>query len=271
MHVPLVNLRKTGQVRFNFGKGSATGMVPVSRVLVDADVIISVPTMKTHLLTSVTLGMKNMYGTFPEENKAKFHRFGIEDVVYEVNNAFCPTLTIIDGSIGGETWGPLSCRPVGFETIIVSNDVVCADAVACRLMGFDPLSIIHIRKGHDQGLGDAGIPFDPGMLGQSHQKDGRWEKPDPAVSQFYENLIEAALLVPGMQNFFDLMADYVLYGFATLPFLKDLTPAMEGVLNDVLASLFRSGYRGTAWKPEDVQKFSASMERSLARFNPPVP
>ncbi len=46
-------------------------------MLVEAEVIVSVPVMKTHILTSVTMGMKNMYGTFTEENKAKYHGFGI--------------------------------------------------------------------------------------------------------------------------------------------------------------------------------------------------
>jgi hypothetical protein len=225
--------------------------------------------MKTHLLTSVTLGMKNMYGTFPEENKAKYHRFGIEDVVYEVNSAFRPSLTIIDGTVGGETWGPLSCRPVGAQTVIASNDVVCCDAVACRLMGYDPFSILHIKKAHDHGLGDAGKPFDAGMLAYPHPKDGKWEKPDPAVSQFYEGLIEAALLVPGMQDFFDLAADFALFGLATLPILKDMTPTMEGVLNDCLASLFRSGYRSKKWHEDELKRFTDIMAGFFAGENPP--
>jgi len=112
MNVPLVNLTKTERVYFDFGKESAAGIVSVSKELVDADVIISVPTMKTHLLTSITIGMKNMYGTFPQKNKAKYHRFGIEEVICDVNRAFTPNLTVIDGTVGGDAWGPLSCRPV---------------------------------------------------------------------------------------------------------------------------------------------------------------
>lgn len=47
-------------------------------------------------------GCKRLFAkrTFPEENKAKFHRFGIENVLYEVNKAFTPHLTVIDGTIG---------------------------------------------------------------------------------------------------------------------------------------------------------------------------
>lgn len=254
-NVPLVNLAETKMVRFNFGSGSTIGVVPVSQKMVEADVIISVPTMKTHILTNVTLGMKNMYGTFPEENKAKYHRFGIENVIYEVNKAFTPHLTVVDGTIGGETWGPLSCRPVNFQTVVVSNDVVAADAVACRLMGYDPLSVVHIRKAHEEGLGDAEVSFDLKSLAYEHEKDGNWEKPEPSVSAFYEGIIEAFLLLPGMQDFFDLAADFLLFGSATLPILRDLTPELERVLNDILGGLFRSGYQGIKWVEDDLKKF----------------
>ncbi len=253
--VPLVNLTKTEMVRFNFGKGSSTGIVPVSRELVDADVIISVPTMKTHLVTSVTMAMKNMYGTFPEKNKAKYHRFGIEEVICDVNRAFTPNLTVIDGTIGGEAWGPLSCTPVNFQTVVASNDVVAADAIACQLMGYDPFSILHIKKAHEEGLGEAIVDFDLTSLPYSHSKDGDWEKPDPEVSKFYEDLIEHFLLLPGMQKFFDLAADFVLYGMATMPFLKDLAPELEEVLNDILSMILRSGYRGSKWKEGALERF----------------
>ena len=253
-NIPLLNLAKTKLVRFNFGRDSTIGIVPVSRELVDADVIISVPTMKTHLLTNITIGMKNMYGTFPEENKAKYHRLGIENVICEVNSAFTPNLTLVDGTIGGEAWGPLSCSQVNFQTVIASNDVVAADAVSCRLMGYDPMSVSHVRKAHEKGLGDASVSFDLSALPYSLEKDGNWEKPDTNVSTFYEGIIEAFLLLPGMQNFFDLAADFVLYGMATIPILSELTPEVERAFNDIIGGLFRSGYRGSGWAEEDLKR-----------------
>ena len=259
-NVPLVNLTKTERVYFDFGKESATGIVPVSKELVDADVIISVPTMKTHLLTSITIGMKNMYGTFPQENKAKYHRFGIEDVICDVNRAFTPNLTVIDGTVGGDAWGPLSCTPVYAQTVIASNDVVAADAVACQLMGYDPYNIIHLKRAHEEGLGDASYIYDRSNLPYGHPKDGNWTKPDPMVSTFYESLVENFLLLPGMQKFFDLAADFALYGMATIPFLKDLPPELEKVLNDILSMILRSGFRGSRWKAGDLEKFKERIE-----------
>ena len=257
-NIPLINLAKTNMIRFNFGEESAIGIVPVSEEMIEADVIISVATMKTHLLTNVTLAMKNMYGCFPEENKAKYHRFGIENVVFEVNKAFTPNLTIIDGSIGGEAFGPLSSKPVDFETIIASNDVVAADSVACQLMGYDPLEVKHLKLAHDAGLGDARVTFDTSTLPYPNEKDKNWEKPDPAVTKLYEDLVEAFLHVPGMQAFFDGAADFVLFGLATLPIFREVTPEVEGALNQVLSDILRSisesGVNISKWTEENAKK-----------------
>jgi hypothetical protein len=79
--VRLLNLSETKIVNFDFGKESVLGLEKVSMECINADVIISVPTMKTHLLTGVTLGMKNMYGTVPDVDKAKYHTKGIERTI----------------------------------------------------------------------------------------------------------------------------------------------------------------------------------------------
>ncbi|MCJ2670619.1 MAG: DUF362 domain-containing protein [Candidatus Thermoplasmatota archaeon] len=238
--VPLVNLGRTRCAYFGFPEDSAIGSTIVSQDLIDADVVISVPTMKTHILTTVTLGMKNMYGAFPEKDKAKYHRCGIEQVVFEVARAFTPTLTVIDGSIGGEAYGPLSCRPVNCQTIIASTDVVAADSLAAQLMGYDPLDIVHIQKAHEAGVGKADVKLDFSSLPYKHEKDGKWERPSTEASLFYGALLESALVMPGMVEYFNLVADFFLYGTATLPILRDLTPQAEAVIDDVFGALVRS-------------------------------
>ncbi len=229
--VRLENLIYTRIVRFDFGKESPLGVERVSKEMIDADVIISVPTMKTHLLTGVTLGMKNMYGTFPEIDKAKFHRMGIEEVVYYINKAFTPNLVVIDGSIGGEAIGPLSCHPIYFNTIIASNDVVTADAVACKLMGYEPTDIIHVKTARDRGLGNIPKEYNFDNL-KAHPKDGKWARPDPKVKDFYEWAIELLLKFPGWETLFNIGADFILYDTARLPVLRYFTPAVLQLLSD---------------------------------------
>ncbi|MDD1732082.1 MAG: hypothetical protein CG440_453 [Methanosaeta sp. NSM2] len=224
--VDLVNLSETEIVHFDFGPKSALGIEKVSRELIEADVIISVPTMKTHLLTGVTLAMKNMYGTFPDIDKAKFHKKGIEETILEVNTAFTPNLVIIDGSVGGEAIGPLSATPVNFQTIIASSNVVTADSIACQLMGYS-------------------LPYPhPG------KKDGNWDRPDPEVKDFYEWGVELILMFPGWDTLFNMGADFLLYDTARLPVLRYLVPTFLQLLHD----FFSANLRGIKSTTGDVTR-----------------
>ena len=246
--VKLVNLSETEIVNFDFGPDSALGIEKVSKELIEADVIISVPAMKTHLLTGVTLAMKNMYGTFPDIDKAKFHKMGIEETILAVNSAFTPNLVIIDGSVGGEAVGPLSATPVNFQTIIASNDVVMADSVASRLIGYDPMDIVHIRVAQETGLGSASsdsiveirthLPPEEtdSKFGDKDskwgEKDGNWDCPDPKIKDFYEWAVELILMFPGWATIFNLGADFLFYDTARLPVLNYLVPTFLKLLHD---------------------------------------
>ncbi len=233
--VKLVNLSDTKIVYFDFGEDSLLQRERVSKEIVNSDVIISVPAMKTHMMTSVTLGMKNMYGTFPEIDKAKYHKLGINEVIYWVNRAFTPNLTIIDGTIGGETVGPLSCEPVDFRTIVASNNVVTADAIASQLMGYkDPVAEIdHLKLAHERGLGDASVKFDPSSL-PPHISDGKWNLPDPDVAKLYVQSTHMLLKIPGWDTFFNMGSDVFLFDASRLPLIKYFTPGFLSMLNDVI-------------------------------------
>jgi uncharacterized protein (DUF362 family) len=238
-NIPLINLRKTDCVKFDFGTASKVGISIASKLMIEADVIISIPVMKTHLLTNVTLGMKNMYGTFPEGDKAKYHKIGIEDVIVDMNFAITPTLTIIDGTVGGEAIGPLTCKPLNYETIIISNDVVAADALASYMMGFNPINDIeHIQKAHQIELGRGDVTFDWTSFPYAHPKDGKWIKPDPTVTRFYNDAIELTLKIPTMKKFMNAASDFLLYDTATLPIFENVTPAFLGVLSDIFSGIF---------------------------------
>lgn len=270
--IPLINLRKTDCVKFEFNGSSQLKEDIASKLLMDADVIISAPTMKTHLLTGITIAMKNMYGVFPTGEKAKYHEDRIEDVIVDICSAFTPTLTIIDGSIGGEAIGPLSCNPVGSNVIIASNDVVAADAAASMIMGYDPLGDIeHIRKAHELGMGRGDPPFDLTQIeGGPHEKDGQWIRPHPEVSLFYNQFIEQYLRFPGQKEFMNAAFDFLLYDLATLPIARNLTPVGLGTMSDVLSSIFGllSGRpQGGRKKKQLVEKIGGLSEGS----EPPHP
>jgi len=97
------------------------------------------------MMTSVTLGMKNMYGTLLRSIRRSIIRSVSMSYFQRSTIAFTPNLTIIDGSIGGETGGPSSCDSVDYFTIIASNDVVTADSIAAQMMGYkEPEKILSI-------------------------------------------------------------------------------------------------------------------------------
>lgn len=234
-NVRLVNLSETRIVNFDFGKDTIMPREKVSKEILDADVIISIPAMKTHNMTGVTLGMKNMYGTLPEIDKAKYHKIGIDEVIFTINNAFTPNLTIIDGSIGGETGGPLSCESVDYHTIIASNDVVTADSIAAQMMGYSEpeKDIEHIRFAHESGLGDALQKFDPKILPYEHKSDRNWKRPDKQVAKFYVWSTNKFLNLPGWDTFFSIASDFFCYDMASLPLIKYITSAVVQVMNDI--------------------------------------
>ena len=121
--------------------------------MVTESAVISAAKLKTHLSTTVTLGMKNMFGLLPDKFKAKYHARGISDIITDINTVLKPTLTVIDGFVGMEGKGPVNGTPVKMDLIIAGTDVVATDATASRIMGFDPSEIKHISTAHERGVG----------------------------------------------------------------------------------------------------------------------
>ena len=99
---------------------------------------ISVPKMKTNLYTGVTLGFKNAMGTIPYFLRERNHSYLINKKLADLLYLFKPSLTVIDGIIGGEGNTPAPVDPVRVGKIIVSNDSVEADRITTYMMGFDP-------------------------------------------------------------------------------------------------------------------------------------
>jgi uncharacterized protein (DUF362 family) len=116
--------------------------------------IITVPSMKTLHHTGITMGLKNMFGVLTTRRKFTMHRYGMNNVIYDIVKTLPPTLSVIDGFYGKEGKGPWQGNPVQMNTIIASRDPVAADAVGARCIGMDPWSIDHIRWLHEAGVGE---------------------------------------------------------------------------------------------------------------------
>jgi uncharacterized protein (DUF362 family) len=149
-----LNLRHVkDRVKVDVPRGEALKSITVPRIVTESAVI-SAAKLKTHMSTGVTLGMKNMFGLLPDKLKSKYHLKGISTVIVDINSVLKPTLTVIDGFVGMEGRGPVGGRPVKMDLIIAGSDPVATDSTACRIMGFNPHEISHVRKAYERGLGN---------------------------------------------------------------------------------------------------------------------
>jgi uncharacterized protein (DUF362 family)/NAD-dependent dihydropyrimidine dehydrogenase PreA subunit len=133
--------------------------VAVSKAVLDADVIISLPKFKTHGLTVVTGGLKNSYGILPGAQKAMLHRLAgtptrFNELIIDVFRLRPPDLFIVDAIVCMEGNGPASpaLREIGL--ILASDNAVALDATISRLMGVEPGRLRFIQRAKEVGLGD---------------------------------------------------------------------------------------------------------------------
>jgi len=152
--VEWLNLRHVkDRIELHVPDGEVLSKIMVPRIVAES-AIISAAKLKTHDRTVVTLGMKNMFGLLPDKFKGKYHLKGISKVITDINSVLRPNITLIDGFMAMEGRGPVRGSPVKMDTIIAGEDPVATDAVASRVMGFDPLNIPHIRRAYEKGLGE---------------------------------------------------------------------------------------------------------------------
>jgi len=112
--------------------------IEISKKAKNADSIISIPSMKTHVLTTVTLSLKNMKGILSEREKKNFHMKGLAQGIVTLNHLLPPTLSIVDGVIAQEGLGPMNGTPRHAGLLIASNNPVATDIVTSELMGIPP-------------------------------------------------------------------------------------------------------------------------------------
>ncbi|NLV73691.1 MAG: DUF362 domain-containing protein [Chloroflexi bacterium] len=118
--------------------------------------IVHLPTVKCHIYTTTTGAMKNAFGGLLATNRHYTHSWIHETLVdlLKVQKQIHPGLfAVMDGTTAGDGTGPRVMKPRTKNVILASSDQVAIDAIAAKMMGFDPLSIGYIRMAHEQGLG----------------------------------------------------------------------------------------------------------------------
>ena len=106
---------------------------------------INLPVLKTHVVSTMTLGMKNPMGMLPRPDRRAMHTLGIAQCIVDMNRGIKPDLTIIDGSVGQDGEGPLYGEKADLQVLVAGRDSLAVDLVCCRLVGIKPGDIPHLK------------------------------------------------------------------------------------------------------------------------------
>jgi uncharacterized protein (DUF362 family) len=120
--------------------------------------VLHAPTFKTHGHTTTTGAVKNAFGGLLKEVRHYAHEFIHEvlvDLMYMQRELHPAIFAVMDGTVMGDGAGPRTMIPRAGNLILASADQVAIDAIAARIMGYDPLAIPYLRLCHERGLGVA--------------------------------------------------------------------------------------------------------------------
>jgi len=161
MNCPLVELNRP--VIPSKGVETFFKQLEIDQTVLKADVIINLPKWKTHGLTLLTLGVKNLFGCVPGPKKALWHLNAGEDrktfarILVDLYRIVQPSLTILDGIVGMEGNGPNSGHPIPLGLILASRDAISLDQIVCDLLSISRGTLPTNRVAFEQGLVKDGI------------------------------------------------------------------------------------------------------------------
>ena len=122
--------------------------------------VVHFPTMKTHGHTTTTGAIKNAFGGLITVRRHHCHKM-IHEVLVDLlqiqHDIHKGVFAVMDGTVAGDGNGPRTMFPHSANCILASEDQVAIDALAAKMMGFDPMKIPYLRMSHDRGLGTADV------------------------------------------------------------------------------------------------------------------
>jgi uncharacterized protein (DUF362 family) len=128
---------------------SSLGALYLPNTALGADLLVSMPKMKTHHWVGATLAMKNLFGLVPGGiygwPKNVLHWAGIHESIADLHAAFPRQFAIVDGIVGMEGNGPIQGTPKPVGVLVAGRDPVAVDATCCRIMRIEPFKIEYLR------------------------------------------------------------------------------------------------------------------------------
>jgi uncharacterized protein (DUF362 family) len=127
---------------------SRLGKLYLPDTVLGADLLVSMPKMKTHHWTGATLSMKNLFGVVPGGvygwPKNVLHWSGIHECIADLHSFFPRQFALVDGIVGMEGNGPIQGTPKHAGVLVAGSDPVAVDATCCRIMRIDPMQIAYL-------------------------------------------------------------------------------------------------------------------------------
>lgn len=141
----------------------ALGEATIAQTYFEVDTVVNLPVFKTNMLFWISGALKNMKGLLVGMEKHKPHYLGVPQCVADLNRMVRQDLVIMDGIVGMMGNGPTAGKPANTRLLIGGFDPVAVDAVAARLMGFNPAKVpmIHLAEKVGVGSGQSEILGDP--------------------------------------------------------------------------------------------------------------
>lgn len=133
--------------------------VEVAAAVMDSDLVINLPKLKTHGMTTMTLSVKNVFGCIPGTKKIQWHlRAGVNrdyfaQMLVDIYGIVRPRLNVVDAVVGMEGDGPSAGNPRKIGLIFAGSDGIAVDSTICRVLDLPPRSLLTNRIGSDLGLG----------------------------------------------------------------------------------------------------------------------
>ena len=157
-------LRRKGYNIVDLKKSKTTSRIPAKNGKVfkevecydpvkEADVIISVPKLKTHDQTEMTCSIKKLKGLLSDKAKKAMHHEGLFEGVVDLLSAVKPRLAVVDAIICQEGVGPVFGKPVEMDLVLAGKDLVAVDATCARLIGYDPSETLLTVNAANRGIG----------------------------------------------------------------------------------------------------------------------
>jgi uncharacterized protein (DUF362 family) len=149
----LVNLSKIpAQKVEGIIQGKSVSVQLPQMLLHNVDCFISVPVLKVHVMTTVTLSMKNLWGCYPDTMRCLHHKY-LSRKLALITKSLNPKLVIIDGTYALDGHGPMYGTPVKTDLLIAADNPVVADSLGAALMGIPLSKADHITMAEKAGLG----------------------------------------------------------------------------------------------------------------------